>query len=111
MNLGFLHLHARKRLGKHLEPFPSRRGYKRVLDRTMFIAALIAPVALIPQIFQIYTTHNVSGLAITTWVWLACMNILWMLYGLSHRTVPIVMTNFCFFFLNSAGVIGILLYR
>jgi uncharacterized protein with PQ loop repeat len=110
VNLGFLHLHSRKRLAKN-DPFPSRKGFKRIIDHVMFFIACIAPLALVPQVYSIYATHNVQGLVGLTWWILASFNILWILYGLAHRTMPVVMTNFFFFFLNSAGAIGIILYR
>src|SRR5262249_13395759 len=105
MNLGFLHLHSRKRP----EPFPSRNGYKRLLDHAMFVVAFFAPLALVPQVFSIYTTNNVQGLVLTTWLMLASINILWILYGASHKTTPVVVANVFFLLLNASGAVGILL--
>jgi len=111
MKLGYRHLHARRRMMKNLEPFPSRIGYRRALDYLTFIVAILSPLALVPQVYAIYSTRDVAGLTLSTWLSLGFIDALWVLYGLSHRTVPVIASNALFSLLNFSIVIGILIYR
>lgn len=104
------HLHTRKRGREGVEPFPARTPLRRFLDRTMFAIAFLVPVALLPQVFQIYLNKSASGLSIYTWVALTVANALWALYGFVHKDKPILIANVLITLLNFAVVIGILKY-
>lgn len=107
MYLGFMHLHARKRT----EPFPSRAAGKRLLDYLMYGVALMAPLALAPQVYAIYSTREVGGLVLSSWAMLGAVNALWIVYGVTHRSPPLVLSNIVFMLLHVAGVTGVFLYR
>ena len=106
---GSFHIHVRKRIHAG-HPFPSRRPFLRRFDYLMYIVAIFAPLALVPQIVAIYGTRDVSGLALPTWIMLGGINLLWTIYGILHRSFPVVLANALFFLLHIVGVIGILLF-
>lgn len=101
-------MHARKRLYKYLEPFPSKIALKRFLDYLMYFVGLIQWVALVPQITSIYIYDHVSGISITTWCLLAFFNFLWALYGYVHAEKPILISNLIMGSLDILIVIGAL---
>jgi uncharacterized protein with PQ loop repeat len=107
MYLGFMHLHSRKRV----EPFPSRAPTKRLLDYLMYGVALLAPLALAPQVYSIYATREVGGLVLSSWAMLGTVNALWVVYGVTHRSPPLILSNIVFLCLHLAGVAGVFLYR
>jgi len=111
MNLGFLHLHTRARIAAEQDPYPHPSFIKRHFDRIMYAVALIAPVALMPQVYQIFAYQDVGGLSLLTHLSLACFNILWIMYGMLHKAIPIVIANTAFFILNAASVYAILIFR
>ena len=76
----------------------------------MFVVAFMVPVALIPQVVDIYTKQNAQGLTLVTWVLLTAGNMLWALYGLVHRDKPIIVANVLVTLLNIAVIVGILKY-
>ena len=76
----------------------------------MLIAAIAAPTLLLPQVFQIFETQDASSLSLFTWVSLTLYNALWLVYGLVHKELPIIVANVFFTLLNFAVVAGILLY-
>lgn len=110
MNTGMQHLHARRRIFSHLEPFPSTDALKRSLDYLMFFVGIVQPLALIPQLIEIYGYRQVTGLSITTFVAFGCCNVLWALYGAVHKEKPILISGILFVFLYAAIVTGIVLY-
>lgn len=100
MSLGLRHLHRR-----------NKAGFKHALDILIYPAAVIAPLALLPQVWQVFSTHDVSSLSLPTWVVLGFINFLWIFYGWAHRERPIMLTHAAFCILNFAIAGGILLYR
>ena len=110
MNGGLHHLHIRQRLARGLEPFPARSVWKRLLDRTMLIVAVLSPLALLPQTVRIFADGNASGLSLPTWVSLTLINVLWTVYGFAHRDKPIFIASSLIALLDVAIVFGILKY-
>jgi len=100
----------RQRGKEGLEPYPAREPLRRFLDRVMFLVALLVPIALLPQVIQIYGEKDASGLSIYTWVLLTFGNALWALYGFVHRDKIILLANVLITLLNLSVVIGILKY-
>ena len=110
MSIGQQHMNARERLFKNLEPFPARNLFKRFLDYLMYGVGVLAPLALLPQILTIYSSHSAAGLSISTWVLLAVVNALWALYGLVHKSRQVFFANFLMTLFDLIIVFGILRY-
>ncbi|MEK9201475.1 MAG: SemiSWEET family transporter [Patescibacteria group bacterium] len=108
--IGFHHLRARVLTTKGLEPFPARDIWKRLLDYLMYCVGIFAPLALLPQILQIYTTKSSTGLSLSTWLLFVVFNVLWATYGAAHKDKHIFFANILMAFFNSVIVIGVLLY-
>jgi len=108
--LGFHHLRSRALATKGLEPFPARSSWKRFLDHLMYGVGVLAPLALLPQVIQIYTTKNASGISLATWTLLTFFSVLWMLYGIAHKDKPIIIAHVLFAILNALVAVGALLY-
>ena len=108
--IGFHHIRARVRIAKGLEPFPSTNVLKRFLDYLMYGVGIVAPMALLPQIIQIYTTKSSIGVSLLTWVLLTLVNTLWALYGAVHKDKQLFFANALIVLFDLVIVIGILMY-
>ncbi len=84
---------------------------KILLDMLIYPVAIAAPLALVPQVWQLYATHNVSGLSLPTWAALGILNIVWIFYSVVHRERPVLLTNAALMVLNFAIALGTLLYQ
>lgn len=82
-----------------------------MLDYCMFFVAVAGPFALLPQVVQLFQTHDASSLSLVTWGLFFSMNFIWILYGVVHKEAPILITHCLFAILNGAVVYGILLYH
>lgn len=80
------------------------------MDRAMYAIALIAPIMTIPQVIEVFRKH-VQGVSLTTWSAYAGVSFLWLIYGYLHKDKPILITNFFLFCLDSAIVVGVLLFH
>lgn len=107
---GLHHLHVRKRLYKHLSPYPAPTLWKRWFDYTMYGVAVLSPITFIPQIIQLYTVQDASGLSLVTWVFANVINVLWLLYGILHKELPLIFAGSVWSLLNAAMLYGILIY-
>lgn len=111
---GFHHVRARvshahkDRSG--LEAFPSENTFKRYLDYLMYAVGLLAPLALLPQVFEIYSARSAEGFSVITWALLVASNVLWALYGLVHRESQLVLAHCIFAFFDGAVLAAIFLF-
>lgn len=104
--------HFQKRRREDERGFPTRRSVAKVaLDLLIYPAAIISPLAQLPQVYALFSSYDANGLALSTWVTWGLLNLLWITYGRVHREPPIVLTNSALFMLNVTMVVGILLYR
>ncbi|MCC7500774.1 hypothetical protein IT396_03150 [Candidatus Nomurabacteria bacterium] len=108
MSLGLRHRYRRKK--EKTEKENRLTVWQLSLDTLIYPAAVLAPLALVPQVWHIYATQNASSLSLPTWALLGCLNILWLLYGRAHKETPIVLTNSALMVLNFSMALGILLY-
>lgn len=76
----------------------------------MYGVAFLAPLALVPQIYQLYGTRETGGLSLTTWVLLALVNLLWTLYGVVHKDKHLILANGLLFLFHLVLLAGLLLY-
>jgi len=76
----------------------------------MYVVGIFAPLALVPQILQLYTTRSGAGLSLLTWLLLVAVNMLWALYGIAHKDKHIFVASALMGLFNLVIVIGILLY-
>lgn len=100
MTLTLSHLHKRV-----------KRNRMVLLDKVMYVVALLNPLALLPQVLQVYSQQNVEGLSMFSWAALVVINICWIVYGFAHKAVPVYVSSILLATLNGLMVLGILLYR
>ena len=100
------HFHIRKRR----EPYPAKSFWMRVLDVAVYTAGILGPLATIPQVLQIYTTHSATGVSLATWSIYALFDLPWVVYAFVHREPPLIVCYLLWFFFNALVAVGVLLY-
>ena len=81
-----------------------------LLGGEMYAVGILAPLALVPQILQIYTTKSSAGISLFTWLLLALVNALWALYGAVHKDAQLIFANAFITLFDLVIVVGILMY-
>lgn len=107
---GHQHIHIRKRVSKGLEPYPHPNALKRLLDHFMLLVAIGGPLAMLPQLLQTFATRDVLGLSLLTWSLWTFFSLAWLIYGLVHKDMPIIISQGIYVVFNSAIVIAILVF-
>ncbi len=77
----------------------------------MLGAAVIHPFSSLPQIWKIYTTHDVTSLSLATWLGYSLIGIIFLSYALVHKIKPLILTQALWFGMDGAIILGILLFR
>jgi len=96
--------------GAMLHPIKISKQDRTLIDRTMLLASIIYPLMVLPQIYHIYTTKDASGVSLTTWVGFILFGTIFLLYGISHRLKPYIITQILWFTVDLLVIVGILLY-
>lgn len=107
---GMHHMRTRICVTEGLEPFPARTPFLRAFDYLMYGVGFAAPLALLPQIFQIYSTKSSVGVSLPTWSLLMFANFLWFIYALVHKDKHLLFANSLMLVFYSVIVTGLILY-
>jgi uncharacterized protein with PQ loop repeat len=93
-------------LKKHVKVTP----YIGFLDRLTFVAGVIGPFTVLPQIYSIFSTHSAQGVSLITWALIFIVTFPWILYGVAHKDKSIIVSFILWEVVNLAVVIGVLMY-
>jgi uncharacterized protein with PQ loop repeat len=110
MSKGLYHLHRRKRIHVKHEKYPHPHKWVRMLDHLVLSLAVIGPMFDIPQLYQIYAKKSAEGVSFFTWFLFAFFAIPWLIYGIVHKEKPIIISYALWILIDSAIVIGVLVY-
>lgn len=82
----------------------------RILDFVVYVAGIVGPLATIPQIYKIYSTHDAMGVSLLTWSMYALFDIPWIIYAVVHKERPLIVCYSLWFAANAVVAIGAALY-
>ena len=95
----------------HLYKYLNKKRETTIVDHLMSMAAVIHPLTAIPQVYAIYSTHDVSGVSLLTWFGFMTLGLIFLLYGILHKIKPFIVNQVLWFILDFLVVIGVLIYR
>ena len=104
------HIKKRKNKKEPLQSYPSKNKSIRFLDKIVLYLAFIAPIFELPQLIEIYSRKAAQDVSIITWGFFALMSIPWFIYGIIHKDKPIIILYLFWFLIDTAIVVGILMY-
>lgn len=74
----------------------------------MLVFAIVEPLATIPQIYQIWSSDNKSGVSLATWIFYTITSCIWLVYGIKNKDKPIIVSGVLWTSTQALVVIGIL---
>lgn len=104
------HFHLRKRIHLENQPYPHPDKWKNFLDRIIYVVGISGPIMTIPQLYKIWIEQNANGVSFISWTSYLVTSIFWLMYGLTHKEKPIIVTNICWVIINTLIIIGIIFY-
>lgn len=104
------HYHVRKRVHENLEKFPSDEPRKRFLDKIIYFVGISGPVMTIPQVWEIWSKQDASGVSLISWGWYLLTAFIWLGYAIEHKEKPLIVTYLLWIVIEIFLVLGIILY-
>lgn len=83
---------------------------QRIMDKLIYIVALIWPILTIPQVWVVWVDKNASWLSLFTWTAYVISPILWLIYGIIHKEKAIIFSNILWMIVDLAVLIGAIIY-
>lgn len=60
------------------------------LDKLMYFVSFAYPFTALPQIYKVYVTHDVSSLALSSWVLYVIFGSVFVAYAISKKLIPLI---------------------
>ena len=108
--LGLYHFHKRKRIHQGYESHHHPEISKRLIDKLIYVVAVLGPIMTIPQLIKIWVDKNAAGVSVLSWSSYLVIAIFWLIYGIVHKEKPLIITYTLWIILEAFIVIGVTLY-
>jgi len=103
--MSFGHHHATKKSHKHTR---SQSPFLSLVDRSIYLVAILAVAANVPQLLNIWVTRNLNGVSLVSWVGFLIGSFFWLWYGVLHKERPIIFINSLLILVQGGIVLGLL---
>lgn len=100
------HIHKRKRL----VPVSPRKGQPLLVDRLIYLAAIIEPIITIPQALVIFRDQTAAGISLLSWVGYEFLTAIWLWYAFVHKEKLILVYQGLFFIIQAIVIAGGFIY-
>lgn len=77
------------------------------LEKLVLLVAIVEPLMTLPQIIQIYVSHN-TGSSMATWVMYLVSSAIWLVFGIKTHNIPIIVTDILWVMVEALVVVGLL---
>ena len=104
------HQHIRKRINKKYRPFPANKLSIRLLDYWVTGLGTIMSLSVASQIAVIYANQDATNISLLTWGTFTVWSYTMLLYGIIHKTFPIILTYATGSILYTLVIIAIFVY-
>lgn len=88
----------------------TKKKEKLFINRICAVFAVLMPLTTLPQIIQLYTTQNASGLSLLMWILYTIGVIPFLLFGVIYRHSQLVVLNTLWLLVQITMITGILIY-
>lgn len=104
------HQSLRKRVHSKKQKFPHPNPRIAWFDRFIILVGLLNAVATIPQVLQIWIGQDASGISLISWSYYTFGSTMFLLYGIIHKEIPIIVNYSAALVLYALIVLGTLMY-
>ncbi|HEU5187485.1 MAG TPA: hypothetical protein VFT87_03200 [Candidatus Saccharimonadales bacterium] len=89
---------------------PNKGGKHPVLDWLVTFMAVAGPALGVPQVIEIFVTHDASGLSLAAWIGFTCYTIVFLTYGAVYKLKPVIVAQSLWLCVYVSVIFGILVY-
>lgn len=84
---------------------------QKFMDKLIYVASILYPLSTSPQIYQIFTSRDVSGVSLVTWISYIGFTAIFLVYALNKRLKPLIISYSLWFIVELTVIVGILLFQ
>ncbi|MBD3261904.1 MAG: hypothetical protein GF334_09610 [Candidatus Altiarchaeales archaeon] len=84
--------------------------FNNTIEKLAYVAGVASPVVTLPQLFQIWITHDASGISLITWISYLLIVTIMTLYGIVHKEKPLIIMYGSLIIIDLLIIIGAILY-
>lgn len=104
------HQSLRKRVHSKRQKYPHPNKFIAWFDKLIILVGILNAVATIPQVLQIWIGQDASGVSVVSWSYYAFGSVMFLLYGIIHKEIPIIVNYSAAMVLYILIVLGTLMY-
>jgi len=97
-------------LAKHKQN-KNKRQKPALINSLIIPVAILQPLMTLPQIAAIFAHRSARDVSIFTWVAYNVASAFWLYYGIVHRERAIIMSQILWLIVQTAVIVGVLIYR
>lgn len=83
---------------------------RKAIDRAMMFVSILNPLVAIPQAVEIYSNQSAVNVSLATWISFMLVGVILTFYAILHRIGPMVINQILWFLVDTAIIVGILIY-
>lgn len=92
----------------HVHHTPKKK--KQPFDYIVYFFMVATPLFEIPQAIAIYSSKSAASVSLITWVFFFVASVVWMVYAVRNKLLPIFITYSLYFVMEAIIIVGILKY-
>ena len=82
----------------------------QTIDKLMYVVSFLYPLTVAPQVYKVYSTHDVQSLAIASWLLYVIFQLICVAYAVQRRLLPLIIEGVFWLFYYLSIVIAIIAY-
>lgn len=83
---------------------------KEFFDYIVYFFTIATPLFELPQAYAIYSSQSAEDVSLLTWSFFLLDNLVWIIYAIKRRVIPLLITTMLYLILEIIIVIGIVIY-
>jgi len=110
MTTALHHQSLRKRVHSKKQKYPHPNKKVAWFDRLIILVGVFNAVATIPQVLQIWIGQDATGVSLTSWSYYTFGSMMFLIYGIIHKEIPIIVNYSAALMLYALIVLGTIMY-
>jgi len=110
MTTALHHQSLRKRVHSKKQKYPHPNKKIAWFDRLIVLVGVFNAFATIPQVLQIWISQDATGVSLASWSYYTFGSIMFLIYGIIHKEVPIIVNYSAALLLYALIVLGTIMY-
>lgn len=76
----------------------------------MYVVSFLYPLTVAPQVYKVYSSHDVQSLALASWILYVLFQLICVAYAVQRRLLPLIIEGVFWLFYYLSMVIAIIAY-